>query len=100
MTLPHSEGDLEIFRSRNLIVARDTRCNIRVGFDGRDQRAVALVEVPVELGPHMWGLCGNCDQVPDGYVTSTGQDVSQEPNKVELIVNSYIDNQSADLGMP
>ena len=68
-----SNNTIEVTRSGSYVTAVNSKCNIRVQFDG-----VHLVDMKVSkdhFGGNLTGICGNCNgHVKDDYQTKEGVD--------------------------
>jgi hypothetical protein len=68
-----ANNTIEVTRSGSYVTAVNSKCNIRVQFDG-----VHLVDMKVSkdhFGGNLTGICGNCNgHVKDDYQTKEGVD--------------------------
>ena len=80
---------LSIYKRNNYVII-ETGCGVKIGFDGEGLQSVVTVMVPGSYADQMYGLCGDCDGQLDDLKTSQGVDVSDRPNKYQLISDSYV----------
>ena len=67
-------------------------CGLKVAFSGDGIQTMALIIVHPRVakeGNGLVGLCGNCDGEADDMRTADGTDVSGEPDRYQLISDSY-----------
>ena len=67
-------------------VAVENNCGMVAMFDGRHRVRIMINK---EDGNTTDGMCGDCIEPPDTYRTRDGTDVSNEPDKYNLIGMSY-----------
>ena len=72
------------------------KCQIYIGFYGKEVSSVAIVEVPCYHGGtgHMIGLCGDCDGKSNDLRTREGRILNGKPNMFARISDSYITDDS------
>ncbi|KAK3093560.1 hypothetical protein FSP39_017309 [Pinctada imbricata] len=84
--LPYErQEEFRVLRSGSYIRV-ETSCGIVVTWNGI---STVSVMVPVKYGNELRGICGNCNQRKDDFITKDGNDVSWNPNKFNLIGESW-----------
>ncbi|OWF54868.1 Tenascin-X [Mizuhopecten yessoensis] len=86
--LPVMENGYQIYRSGIWVVVT-SRCGVTVWWNGK---AAVMVEVKVDYGQHLTGICGNCNGLDDDDRKRDGEDVTGYPKRKRgaIIGHSYI----------
>lgn len=70
-----------------------TSCGLLLAWNGRGE---VLLIVPKTFGKYLTGICGNCDGIPNDYVTKDGKDVSRSEKRDLMIGKSFLVDEKAE----